>query len=46
VQNVTDRSNPEEIVYNYTYQKRGYINGLAGAPGGRREVSNGERKFW
>ena len=28
VQNVTDRSNPEEVVYNYTYQKRGYISGL------------------
>jgi TonB family protein len=32
VQNVTDRSNPEEIVYNYTYQKRGYINGLPVLP--------------
>lgn len=28
VQNVTDRRNPEEIVYNYTYGKRGYISGL------------------
>lgn len=32
VQNVTDRSNPEEIVYNYTYQKRGYISGLPVLP--------------
>jgi TonB family protein len=32
VQNVSDRSNPEEIVYNYTYQKRGYISGLPVLP--------------
>ncbi len=32
VQNVTDRSNPEEIVYNYTYRKRGYISGLPVLP--------------
>ena len=39
VQNVTDRSNPEEIVYNYTYEKRGYISGLPILPvlGGRFE---------
>ena len=39
VQNVTDRSNPEEIVYNYTYAKRGYISGLPVLPvvGGRFE---------
>jgi TonB family protein len=28
VQNVTDHSNPEEIVYNYDYSKKYYITGL------------------
>jgi len=28
VQNVTNHSNPEEIVYNTTYTQRGYITGL------------------
>jgi TonB family protein len=28
VQNVTNRSNPEDIVYNYDYSKQGYITGL------------------
>ena len=28
VQNVTDHSNPEEIVYNTNYTQRGYITGL------------------
>lgn len=28
VQNVTNRSNPEEVVYNYNYTKRDYITGL------------------
>jgi hypothetical protein len=28
LQNVSDRENPEEIVYNYNYQSRGYITGL------------------
>jgi len=39
VQNVTDRNNPEEIVYNYDYSKRGYITGLPILPvlGGRFE---------
>lgn len=39
VQNVTNRENPEEVVYNYTYQKRGYISGLPILPvlGGRFE---------
>ncbi len=32
VQNVTDRSNPEEIVYNYNYSKKGYITGLPTLP--------------
>jgi hypothetical protein len=32
VQNVTDRANPEEIVYNYNYSKRGYITGLPTLP--------------
>lgn len=32
VQNVTDRGNPEEIVYNYNYTKRGYITGLPTLP--------------
>jgi hypothetical protein len=39
VQNVSNRKNPEEIVYNYTYEKRGYISGLPILPvlGGRFE---------
>jgi hypothetical protein len=32
VQNVTDRSNPEEVVYNYNYTKRAYITGLPTLP--------------
>ena len=28
VQNVTNRRNPEDIVYNYNYTKQGYITGL------------------
>jgi TonB family protein len=28
VQNVTNRKNPEELVYNYDYSKRSYITGL------------------
>ena len=28
VQNVTNRRNPEDIVYNYDYSQRGYITGL------------------
>jgi hypothetical protein len=28
VQNVTDRANPEDIVYNYNYTKQGYITGM------------------
>jgi hypothetical protein len=28
VQNVTNHSNPEEIVYNTTYTQQGYITGL------------------
>lgn len=28
VQNVTDRTNPEEIVYNTNYSQRGYITGM------------------
>jgi TonB family protein len=32
VQNVTDRDNPEEVVYNYNYSKRGYITGLPTLP--------------
>jgi hypothetical protein len=28
VQNVTNHSNPEEIVYNPTYTQRGYITGF------------------
>jgi TonB family protein len=32
VQNVTDRGNPEEIVYNYNYSKKGYITGLPTLP--------------
>jgi TonB family protein len=28
VQNVTNRSNPEDIVYNYNYSNQGYITGL------------------
>jgi TonB family protein len=37
VQNVTDHSNPEEIVYNTNYTQRGYITGLPILPvfGGR-----------
>ncbi len=39
VQNVTDRDNPEEIVYNYNFTKRAYITGLPTLPvlGGRIE---------
>ena len=32
VQNVTDRSNPEEVVYDYNYGKRNYITGLPTLP--------------
>ena len=28
VQNVTNRANPEEIVYNYNFTRRDYITGL------------------
>ncbi len=28
VQNLTNQSNPEEIVYNFDYSRQGYINGL------------------
>jgi hypothetical protein len=28
VQNVTNRKNPEELVYNYNYSKKSYITGL------------------
>ena len=28
VQNVTNRRNPEDIVYNYDYSQKGYITGL------------------
>ena len=28
VQNITDRDNPEEVVYNYNYTRQGYITGL------------------
>ncbi len=28
VQNLTNQSNPEELVYNYNYTQQGYINGL------------------
>jgi len=28
VQNVTNRANPEELVYNYDFTKRAYITGL------------------
>ncbi len=39
VQNITDRDNPEEVVYNYNYSKRAYITGLPTLPvaGGRFE---------
>jgi TonB family protein len=39
VQNITDRDNPEEIVYNYNFTKRAYITGLPTLPvlGGRIE---------
>jgi len=39
VQNITDRENPEEIVYNYNFTKRAYITGLPTLPvlGGRIE---------
>ncbi|HYQ03202.1 MAG TPA: TonB family protein [Polyangiaceae bacterium] len=39
VQNITNRSNPEEVVYNYNYTKRDYITGLPILPvfGGRFE---------
>jgi TonB family protein len=32
VQNVTDRSNPEEIVYDYRYSQKSYITGLPTLP--------------
>ncbi len=32
VQNVTDRDNPEEVVYDYKYGKRAYITGLPTLP--------------
>jgi TonB family protein len=32
VQNITDRNNPEEVVYNYNYSKRAYITGLPTLP--------------
>ena len=32
VQNVTNRSNPEDIVYNYNYSRQGYITGLPVLP--------------
>jgi TonB family protein len=32
VQNVTNRRNPEDIVYNYNYTQRGYITGLPVLP--------------
>jgi TonB family protein len=32
VQNITDRDNPEEVVYNYNYTKRAYITGLPTLP--------------
>ena len=38
VQNVTNHSNPEEIVYNTNYTQRGYITGLPILPVARREV--------
>jgi hypothetical protein len=28
VQNVTDRKNPEEIIYNYNYTRLAYITGF------------------
>jgi hypothetical protein len=28
VQNVTNRSNPEEIVYSFDFSQKGYIRGL------------------
>jgi hypothetical protein len=28
IQNITNRSNPEEIVYNYNFTQRDYITGL------------------
>ena len=39
VQNVTNRENPEEIVYNYNYTQKDYITGLPILPvlGGRVE---------
>jgi hypothetical protein len=39
VQNVTDRANPEEIVYDYRYAQKNYITGLPTLPvlGGRME---------
>ncbi|HTA89559.1 MAG TPA: TonB family protein [Polyangiaceae bacterium] len=39
VQNVTDRENPEEVVYNYNFTKKAYITGLPTLPvlGGRLE---------
>jgi hypothetical protein len=32
VQNVTNRGNPEEIVYNYNYSQKSYITGLPVLP--------------
>ena len=32
VQNVTNRRNPEDIVYNYDYSQQGYITGLPVLP--------------
>ena len=32
VQNVTDRANPEEVVWNSNYSQRGYITGLPVLP--------------
>ena len=39
MQNVTDRENPKEIVYDYRYRSRAYITGLPTLPvlGGRFE---------
>jgi hypothetical protein len=39
VQNVTDRENPEEIVYNYNFTRKAYITGLPTLPvlGGKIE---------
>jgi TonB family protein len=32
IQNVTDRQNPEDIVYNYNYSRQGYITGMPFLP--------------